>query len=63
MSGVNQVSTIQKEILDSFFTKLADFEEIDEDLITALRNTLDGNSKPKIAELIEIFSEPEEDIL
>ena len=49
------MSSIQKDILDGFFSKLNDLDEIDDDIVTNLKDVLVDNSKPKADDLVKIL--------
>ena len=50
------MAKIQKEILDSFFTKLGDLETVEQHMIDGLRELLSSGSMPKPDEIVNVFS-------
>jgi hypothetical protein len=52
------MATIQEEILDTFYRKLAETEGFTEAKVKALRELFDGGKKPKAADVIRALAEP-----
>lgn len=50
------MTTIQEEILDSFYAKLGESEEIDEQMIQALRALFESEKKLKADDFAAIFA-------
>lgn len=53
-----RVATLHQKIVDTFLAELADSPEIDAALIQQLRRALSNATKPKVDELVRIFSQP-----
>jgi len=51
------MATVQEQILMSFFGKLADTDELDEETITALRSLLQSDKKVKAEEVVALLKE------
>lgn len=56
------MSKIQTDILNEFFAVLAEKNEINDEMLAKLRDALFAEKKPKVDELVNIFSGPEEEI-
>jgi len=50
------MATIQEEILDSFYAKLGEAEEIDEEMVQALRALFESGKKLKADDFAAIFA-------
>jgi hypothetical protein len=52
------MATIQEQILERFYTKLAESKAVDEAAVDALRVLFQGGKKVKVEDLVAIFSKP-----
>jgi hypothetical protein len=52
------MTTLQQKIVEKFLAKLAESDGADEEKITQLRILLAANKKPKVDELVKIFTLP-----
>jgi hypothetical protein len=52
------MATIQEEILDEFFRKLAETEGLTDAKVKKLRDLFSVGKKPKAADVIRVLSEP-----
>ena len=52
------MATIQEEVLDTFYRKLAETEGFTEAKVQALRELFSGGKKPKAADVIRVLAEP-----
>jgi hypothetical protein len=52
------MATIQEEILDKFYRKLAGTEGFTDTKVTKLRDLFSVGKKPKAADVIRVLSEP-----
>lgn len=53
-----QMATIQEEVLDTFYRKLAQTEGFAEAKVQALREIFSDGKKPKAADVIRVLAEP-----
>ena len=56
------MSKIQTDILNDFFIVLGEKEEIDDEMLGKLKIALLAKKKPKVDDLVKIFSVPEDEI-
>ncbi|MER2513245.1 MAG: hypothetical protein ABTQ25_12665 [Nitrosomonas ureae] len=56
------MSKIQTEILNGFFSELSGKKEIDDETLTKLKAFLLDDKKPKVNDLVSIFSGPEDEV-
>ena len=54
------MAKIQEEILDLFFTKLEESQTVDKNMIDGLRELLSSGSKPKVDDIVNVFSSDSE---
>ena len=52
------MATIQEEVLDAFYRKLAETEGFTEPKVQALRELFSVGKKPKPADVIRVLAEP-----
>ena len=52
------MSTLQKQISEKFFAKLAESKDLHSDTIDQLRSLLAAGKKPKADEIVKIFQHP-----
>jgi hypothetical protein len=52
------MTTLQQKIVENFLAKLAESDGADEEKIKQLRILLAANKKPKVDELVKIFTLP-----
>jgi hypothetical protein len=52
------MATIQEQILERFYTKLAESKAADEAAVDALRVLFQGGKKVKVEDLVAVFSKP-----
>lgn len=52
------MATIQEQILERFYTKLAESKAVDEAAVDALRVLFHAGKKVKVEDLVAIFSKP-----
>jgi len=56
------MSKIQTDILNEFFTVLSEKDEINDEMLTKLKNALLAEKGPKVDDLVNIFSASEDEI-
>jgi len=52
------MATLQQQIADKFLAKLAESKEVDAEKIEQLRTLLANSQKPKVDDLVKMFSLP-----
>ena len=52
------MATLQQQIAEKFFAKLAESTDVDHGMIEQLRRLLADRKKPKVEEFVKIFSLP-----
>jgi hypothetical protein len=56
------MATLQHQIAEKFLAKLADCKDVDAQQIAQLRDLLGNSEKPKVDDLVKIFSLPAGDL-
>jgi hypothetical protein len=56
------MASIQEEILEEFYSKLAKVEGFDKERVEQLRDLFSGKKKPKAPDVIKALSEDEKEI-
>jgi len=57
------MATIQKDILEEFYKRLAEADGFTEAMAKQIRDLFEGGKKPKAADLVKVLSVPSEDSL